>query len=217
MKCVKTTKTNIVTKTYKHDTLPINIIETITNGKSTYSFKLNKKFKHNVRPILVLSSDKFWEHKETVTLKSLEDINNYILYLWDSAGDIWFDVNMNILATPFVFDYCGHFIREKESNDKDFEKIISWIKSNPIYSNIKIGEIAYYNSEFVGQKALLYATVFPSQEDYERIYNLTKDEEFYSVNIRDSFRFGYRMFDFNPFDADIMKMLKEFSEKEFDN
>jgi len=214
MQLIKTRKTTTITKIYKHDTLPINVAEIDCNGKISYSYELNKKFIHSVVPKLIIPSDKFWLQKGNVTLTSLEDIDKYTLYLWDCSGDIWFDYNMNVVSTPFTFDYCSHHVRERYSNDKDFEKIIDWIKNNPIYADIKIGEIEYYNADFDGQKALKLATVFPRQEQYEKIYNLVKDKEYYSVKLRDCFRFGYDMFKYNPFNEKTMKMLKEFYGRE---
>ena len=214
MKLVKTITTNIIEKVYYHDTYPLKIVDRSVNGVPSYLYTLRGPHKQYIRPVL-RRTDKinFWEEQEDVVLQSLDDIDNYKLYLYEYSGGVWFDHTMHILATPSTFDYCDSFLCERERNDKDFAEIIECLRPDPRYSNIEVGEVPYYNSRFHGQKALLRATVFPDQETYERIYENVKTREFWSVRLHNAFRFSYDMFDWSPFDEATTKRLGAFYAK----
>ena len=215
MRLVKTTDTVITTKVYVHDTLPLKITETTTNGKVAYSYTAHPKQSHNTEAVLRNSPEQFWVPQLPLELTCLEDVDKMHLFFYDYAGEIWFDQDMNPLAHPFEFDYCGSFLKERFPNDPEFAALMNWIQTDSRYINTTIGEIAYYNSNFCGQKALLRATVLPDQESYSQIYAVVKDDPYYSVRLRDAYRFGGSMVRNSPFDEATTARLKEFADSAY--
>jgi len=221
MKIKKTKEEITITKkiTYRTDT-GLTVLETIVNDNDSTFYVSSGKYLDAL--IFDLPKDYFKKglppfkeiQDKVVKIKSLEDLDKYLIYLIDYRSEIIFNTNKIPMTKTYSFNYIGS-LTEKVPNDPYYKALIEKLKEHPFVLELSEDFVPYYNADFHNQKGIKQAKIRISQEKYEEIYNVLKekDKKFWSVRMSEAIKMSYEN-NHNIYGDEISKLLKDFHNQE---
>jgi len=130
---------------------------------------LNDEILRGLRPLLqeITSINAF-----DVITRIEEDPDGTIdhLYRFNYNSYMIIGINGNVLARPFLFDYCESQIR---SSKYYLKKVFESFSNNPYIKNLEKETIPGYNAEYDGEKALKFVIDFP-QDIFDKYVAIAK-------------------------------------------
>lgn len=148
-----------------------------------------------------------WLEKHKKSVSTLSMIDKYTPYLWYWPGHILFNIQGRPVSLPVNIDYIGSI--KQVRHNKIYEKLMDLIKVHPWFQRVEEIEIPGYNSDFYGQKAIS-AQVHIPQEEYEKLYEIFKNQEYWSVQIEGVISLSYKHPEYDLYGDEITSLLVEY-------
>jgi len=208
MELIKTKNIETIIETYQvYNDIHLNKTIEKKNGKVKIDYELYYKDNDinglNFRPLYVdrKEFDKFrknntyyeiMENKKLfkkITENTKVEKENIILLSWNS--NTFWDADENPLSHLYVIDYIGSLQEHEHFKGNEFDSLIGKIKKHPYVKEITIKEIEYYNSDFNGQRGINLAHVFIPDEEYIKLWNKFKNDQYPSCRVKDIIQFNY--------------------------
>lgn len=200
--------------TYKTSNEFLKVITIFKNGvlKETKLKSTNDKYAavilcNDFDPTLIESYDSIY--KCILPIKHIQDLNKGKLFFLYTAGHLLFDENMKIVSIPYVFNYIGS-LKERFYQDPIFKKLIEKLKKHEYVQNLETSTIPSYNSDFSAQLGIEICKVYVPQKQYEKLFEHYKDNEYFSVRMKEIIACSWNSPEFNLYGKDIHKLLKEY-------
>ena len=108
-------------------------------------------------------------------------LSNIVLFYY--AGNVLFDYQFNPIPRYYSCDYIQ---AEINSDTYDLKKLREHLETRSDVRNLsKISRVAYYNQNEAGNLEEMSFEIIPSAEEYKKLFELVKKNEFWSYRLKD--------------------------------